>query len=159
MEVGSHLRVAAVGRLSADQQKRVTQGVAVVAFVVLALLLVDQTSFYNPYRGDPNLPAMASTVQRDSDARHEGVAINLGTVGGPSSDWPDIVGLLIAASRMGYQPCVDNPSWTFMMTSRYICTPSQAAHRWKITVSSESQPVPAGSATIFRDPSTVVYAG
>lgn len=158
MEAGSQLRVAAAGRLSADQRRRSTQGVAVVAFVALVLVLASQASFYNSYRGDPNLPAMASTVQRASDERHEGVAISLGTPG-PSSDWPDVVGLLIAASRLGYEPCVDNPSWAFMMTSSNICTPSQAAHRWKITVSSESQPVPAGSATIFRDPFTVVYAG
>ena len=158
MEAGSQLRVASAGRLSADQSRRSTQGVAVVACVVLVLVLASQTGFYNSYRGDPNLPAMASTVQRGSDERHEGVAISLGVPGAASSDWPDVVGLLIAASRLGYEPCVDNPSWAFMVTSSYICTPSQAAHRWKITVSTESQPVPAGSATIFRDSSTVVYA-
>ncbi len=157
MEAAGQLRMAAVGRLSADQGRAATQGVVVVAFVALVLVLSSQPSFYNSYRGDPNLPAMATAVQRGSDERHEDVAISMVGPGAPSSDWPDVVGLLVAASRSGYEPCVDNPSWAFMMTRSYICTPSQAAHRWKITVSSGSEPVPAGSATIFRDPSTVVY--
>lgn len=161
MEVGSTLRTVAAVRLSAHQRKRSAQAIAAVAFVALLLVLVSQTSFYNPYRGDPNLPAMASALQHDSAQKHEGVAIDLGVVGAPTSDWPDVVGLLIAASRSGYEPCVDNPLWAFMMTSSYICTPSEAAHRWKITVSSQSQPapVPAGSVAIFHDPTTVVYSG
>ena len=159
MEVGSHLRMAATARLSAGQARRATWGFAALAVVVLVVLLVSEASFYNPYRGDPHLPAMARTVQRDAEAKHEAVAINLGTVGAPYSDWPDIVGLLVAASRTGYQPCVDNPGWAFMMTSQYICTPTQDAHRWKINVSSEQQTLPAGATTVFRDPSTVVYSG
>jgi hypothetical protein len=159
MEGCSHLRMAAAARLPRGQATRATWGVAAVAVAVLVLLLVSRASFYNPYRGDPHLPAMARTVERDAQAKHEAVAINLGAVGAPTSDWPDIVGLLIAASRMGYQPCVDNPGWAFMMTSTYICTPAQAAHRWKINVSSEPQTLPAGSATVFHDPSTVVYSG
>ncbi len=49
MEVCSLLRSAAAARLSAGQAKRATQGIVVVIFVGLVLLLVNQTSFYNSY--------------------------------------------------------------------------------------------------------------
>ncbi len=158
MAIGSRVRTASARRLTYERRRSVLAAVTALAVVGLVLILASQTSFYNPYRGDPNLPAMATSVQRASDEKHEGVAIQLGTPGAPTADWMDVVGLLVAASRLGYEPCVDNASWAFMMTSSYICTPTEGADRWKITVASSSQPVPPGSVTVFRDPSTVVYS-
>jgi len=41
--------------------------------------------------------------------------------------WIDITGFLVQAERTGVRACVQNPTWTFMMTRQFICTPGQIA--------------------------------
>jgi hypothetical protein len=41
--------------------------------------------------------------------------------------WVDVTGFLVQAERTGVRACVANPAWTFMMTTRFICTPGQMA--------------------------------
>jgi hypothetical protein len=41
--------------------------------------------------------------------------------------WVDVTGFLVQAERTGVRACVQNPTWTFMMTTQFICTPGQIA--------------------------------
>jgi hypothetical protein len=41
--------------------------------------------------------------------------------------WPDVTGFLVQAERTGVRACVQDPTWTFMMTRQFICTPGQIA--------------------------------
>ncbi len=157
MELGCKLREALTG-----WSPSWTIGVAMICVSTLVALvgvylLASQPSFYNSYRGDPALPSMAASVEHAKARQGRAVAIDLAAPGVLAADWPDVVGLLVAASRDGFQPCVANPSWKFMMTSQYICTAPQAKQRWRITVDTTTTPVPPGSQVIFRDHSTVVF--
>jgi hypothetical protein len=41
--------------------------------------------------------------------------------------WIDVTGFLVQAERTGARACVQNPAWSFMMTSQFTCTPAQIA--------------------------------
>lgn len=132
--------------------------ILVVATAAMGVaVLATQPSMYNSYRGDPALPRVAADVKASPLRMGRAVAITLGPVGYPTTDWPDVTGLLMAASRDGYQPCVANSAWRYVMTSQYICTTSQAEHRWTITVDQASVAVPPGALLVFRDVSLEVF--
>lgn len=136
-------------------------GAAILAVLVAGALLVvafTASSFGNSYRGDSNLPRMASAIATSPQRQGRGVAIVLDDPGTPYADWSDVVGLLIAASRSGYQPCVANPNWNFMMTTQYICTSSEARNRWRVKLYQTGWPSGAHGPVVFKDTSTVVYA-
>lgn len=128
-------------------------GVLVGCGAVGLLLLVP--SFENSYRGDQNLPLMASAVASNPAREGRGIAIDLSDPGSPTADWSDVVGLLVAASRRGFQPCVANARWTFMMTNDYICSPPAARARWRIDV--EEAGVKLGLPVVFHDETTTIY--
>lgn len=151
-----------VGRSSRAADKRVHQTVTALVSILTAAALIGAVlpfSFTNTYRGDPNLPRMASVIRTLAARRGKAVAVNLGTPGLPASDWPDVAGFLVAASRDGYQPCVTNPMWTFMFTRQYICSPAQTRARWAIRLDTTTTALPRHAHQIFRDPTTVVVAG
>lgn len=136
---------------------RVQPALALSTAAVAVAVLATQASLYDGYRGDPALPRVAAAVWASPLRMGRAVAINLGPVGYPTSDWPDVTGLLMAASRDGYQPCVANPAWRYVMTSQYTCTAPQAEHRWTITVDQASVAVPPGAALVFRNSSLEVF--
>jgi hypothetical protein len=41
--------------------------------------------------------------------------------------WLDVTGFLVQAERTGVRACAAEPTWTFMMTTQFICTPGQIA--------------------------------
>ena len=41
--------------------------------------------------------------------------------------WIDVTGFLVQAERTGVRACVQDRTWAFMMTTRFICTPGQIA--------------------------------
>jgi hypothetical protein len=41
--------------------------------------------------------------------------------------WLDVTGFLVQSERTGVRACVAEPTWTFMMTTQFICTPGQIA--------------------------------
>jgi hypothetical protein len=41
--------------------------------------------------------------------------------------WIDVTGFLVRAERTGVRACVAEPTWTFMMTTQFTCTPGQIA--------------------------------
>ena len=41
--------------------------------------------------------------------------------------WPEVAGFLVQADRTGVRACIDDPWYTFIVTSQFICTPAQAS--------------------------------
>jgi hypothetical protein len=129
----------------------------VIAAAFGITVFATQTSAINIYWGEPALPHVAEAIH-NSPLRHDrAVALSMGNVGDPLADWPDVVGLLVAASRVGYEPCVANPDWKFVVTSQYTCSSTQARSRWKLEVELTSDPVPSSSALVFRNTSIEVF--
>jgi len=121
------------------------------------VVFATQTSTMNTYWGEPSLPRVAAVIH-NSPLRHDrGVAFSMAVVGKAPADWPDVVGLLVAASREGYQPCIADPSWQFLVTSQYICSQSGDRNRWMIAAQPPSVPVPSNAALVFRDASVEVF--
>ncbi len=130
---------------------------SVVVVAVVAAVVIIQPSFYWTYRGDPQLPAVASKI-KDAPARADRpVVMDLGIPGLPASDWPDTVGLLVQASRDNYTECVGNSAWTFMMTIHEICSAKVDQTGWHLTVEPVATAAPAGDRMLFQDDAFKVY--
>jgi hypothetical protein len=67
---------------------------------------------------EPGLPAAVSAVA----ARAHGKTIVIYL---DHNAWQDVTGFLVQAERTGVRACVQDPWWTFMMTSQFICTSAQ----------------------------------
>jgi hypothetical protein len=117
-----------------------------------------QTSTYNRYRGDPGLSRVAAALYHSELRKDRTVAFSLGRPAVPTSDWVDVVGLLVAASRDGYRPCVANAAWKFMVTAGYICSTTDAKNRWLITVKWSGAPIPARDVAVYRRGAVEVYS-
>ena len=48
--------------------------------------------------------------------------------------WIDVTGFLVQAERTGVRACVQDPTWTFMMSRQFICTPGQISRRRAVLV-------------------------
>jgi hypothetical protein len=121
------------------------------------VVFATQTSTLNTYWGEPSLPRVAAVIH-DSPLRHgRGVAFSMAVVGKAPADWPDVVGLLVAASREGYQPCIADRSWQFVVTSQYICSKSGDGNRWTIAAQPSNVPVPSSATLVFRNTSVEVF--
>jgi MFS family permease len=148
-----------LGELLATPQARHRQRRVMAAPVVLSAgfgiaVFATQTSTFNGYWGEPALPHIAAVIHDSRLRDGRGVAFSLG---GAVGDWPDTVGVLVEASREGYQPCIANSFWKFVVTSQYICSPAQAKGRWRIVVEEASVPIPPGAAVVLRNASVEVY--
>ena len=133
-------------------------GLAALA-IATASWSATRSSFYSAYRGDPNLPRMTAAVVNAPERQGRPVAIDLGDPSLFTSDWTDVDGLLISASRAGYFLCVANPAWEFMMTAQYICSTTTSAGAWHIDVEANTAPVPNGYSRqpVFADETTQVF--
>ena len=90
---------------------------AVAAFTALAVIPGTRTSTNDV---DESLPRAVATLA----ARAPGKPIVLHL---DQPAWPEAVGFLVQAERTGVRACIDNPWYTFIVTSQFICTPAQAS--------------------------------
>ena len=70
---------------------------------------------------DESLPQVVATLA----ARAPGLTIVLHIDGHPA--WVETAGFLVQAKRSGVKACLDDPWYTFLMTSQFICTRAQTA--------------------------------
>ena len=75
-----------------------------------------------------------------------------------SGAWPAITGLLVQAERAGVTACAADPSWEFMMTEQFICTPSELRDGAAFYVYPPG-PVPSGITVVHRLRRGIVTAG
>jgi hypothetical protein len=108
---------AARGRLSGRLSTGVAVLAAVAAVAALAVIPGTRTSTNDI---DESLPKVVATLA----ARAPGQTIVL-HIDHPA--WVETTGFLVQAERSGVRACLDDPWFTFLMTSQFICTPAQAA--------------------------------
>lgn len=90
---------------------RIADVAAVVAAAAVVAGVLATTTAVEPYRGVPQIAAMADAVGT------EPVAITF-----EPASWPTAVGLLAELQRRDVSACVDDPEWTFMVTEENVCT-------------------------------------
>ena len=63
--------------------------------------------------------------------------------------WPAVTGFLVQAERFGVTACVADPSWEFMLTSQFTCTPAELTDgvNYQLYVPGA---VPRGTPVVFR---------
>ena len=116
--------------------------VAVAAIVAFGLapdtrtLNVDKTAF------DPALPRAVSVLAARSAGRPIVIRLQHGA-------WPELVGFLVQAERSNVSACVADTSWTFMVSSQFICTPRQVAEGSAVTFLPATL-APAGTPVLAR---------
>ena len=119
------LLVAGLAVAEALPQKVTITAVAAVvaAAAVVAFGLAPDTNTLNVDNNafDPALPHAVSVLA----ARAPGKTI---VIRPTHSAWPELVGFLAQAERTNVSACVNDSSWTFMVTSQFICTPQQVAN-------------------------------
>jgi hypothetical protein len=69
---------------------------------------------------DAALPHAVQAVAARADGRTIVIRFN-------HNAWIDVTGFLVQAERTGVRACAQEPTWTFMMTRQFICTPGQVA--------------------------------
>ena len=100
---------------------------------------------------DPTLAAGTAALAAKADGRP--LVFRFG-----NNAWPAITGLLVQSERTGVTACVANPSWAFMMTEQFICTPAELREGESFVVYPPG-PVPPGSAVVYRLRRGIVTAG
>ena len=97
-------------------------GVAVLAAVaaVTALAVIPGTRTGSTNDIDEALPQVVATLAAQAHGRTIVLHID-------HEAWVETAGFLVQAERTGVKACLHDPWYTFLMTSRFICTPAQAA--------------------------------
>jgi hypothetical protein len=109
-------RVAAVAAVGAA-----VAAAAAFAVAPLTRFDVDHTDPLSPASGpatDPALAAGTAFLAARADGRPLVFRFDNG-------GWVAVTGLLVQAERTGVRACVADPSWEFMMTEQFICTPAE----------------------------------
>ncbi len=60
-----------------------------------------------------------------------------------------MTGILVQAERTGVPACVAGPSWEFMLTSQFICTPEEVADGLRFSVWAPGS-APRGMPVVYR---------
>jgi hypothetical protein len=122
---------------------RLASGLAVLAAVLtLVVLAVIPGTHSSTNDIDESLPKVVATLA--SRAPGKTIVLHI-----DHSAWVETTGFLVQAERSGVKACLDDPSWTFMMTKQFICTPAQAASGqgyWFYVPGS----IPSGARVILR---------
>ena len=100
---------------------------------------------------DPTLGPGTAFLARQADGRPLVLRIENGA-------WPAMTGLLVQAERTGVTACVADPSWAFMVTEQFICTPAELRAGDDFTVY-QPGPVPPGITVVYRLRRGIVTAG
>ena len=130
---------------------------AAAAFAVAPLTRLDlahvdpETPAITGAMTDPTLAAGTAFLAREADGRPLVLRIGNGA-------WPAITGLLVQAERTGVTACVADPSWAFMMTQQFICTPAELRAGDYFTVYQPGQ-APPGITVVYRLRRGIVTAG
>jgi hypothetical protein len=111
------IAVGAVQEMNARAATAVAAAAAVAGCAVAVTLAGMRTSLQ---RTQPGLPAAVARLAALAGGRTIVLTI-------AQTSWGDATAFLVQAERTHVRACVGQPSWTFMMTRQFICTPQQAA--------------------------------
>jgi hypothetical protein len=88
----------------------------IIGLIVMSIVLVSPALHSDSYRGQPQLPSTIRVLTRGLEPR-QALVIQMSDKG----LWPDVMGLLVGAERMGVDTCIADAWWTFMATDQQIC--------------------------------------
>jgi hypothetical protein len=154
--------VAAVpsGQALAGAATAVAVAAAVAAGAVLAAAPQTRTSIDHTDPGD------LTTGANTDPALPAGVARMAGLAGGRPvvlrlnhQAWPEMTGILVQSERMGVTACLADPSWAFMVTSQFICSPAELAAGRSFYLYPVPGRVPQGVPVVFRLRRAIVTLG
>ncbi|MGH3219414.1 MAG: hypothetical protein ACRDPY_12010 [Streptosporangiaceae bacterium] len=111
------IAVAAMQSLSLRLGTVVAVAAAVAAVTMLAVIPGTRTGTNDV---DESLPSAVAAVAARAPGRP--IVLHL-----DHRAWPEAVGFLVQAKRTGVRACIDDPWYTFIVTSQFICTPAQAS--------------------------------
>jgi hypothetical protein len=115
--------------------------VGVAACLAFALAPATSTLFHSTV-SDPALPRAVRVLAARSAGKPIVIRIKSGA-------WGEVAGFLVQAERSNVRACVADPSWTFMMTRQFICTPRELAQGAAYDVQPAAQ-APAGAPAVAR---------
>jgi hypothetical protein len=142
--------VAATGLFQAATLKAATPVTAVGAAAALAAVALVPKLHADVHDNDPALPTVVAALAARDPGRPIVIHID-------HNAWVDTTGFLVQAERTHVRACVDQPPWTFMMTSQFICTADEMATGVRYRFRS---PAPApGTPVILRFGTTAVTTG
>ena len=142
--------VAATGLFQAATLKAATPVTAVGAAAALAAVAFVPKLHADVHDNDPALPTVVAALAARDPGRPIVIHID-------HNAWVDTTGFLVQAERTHVRACVDQPPWTFMMTSQFICTADEMATGVRYRFRS---PAPApGTPVILRFGTTAVTTG
>ena len=75
----------------------------------------------------------------------------------PSDTWPAVVGLLEQAYRTHVAMCLQDTSWTWLVTKREICSKTELRHAWAVYAGPIAR-LPARATTIYDGPEVTLAA-
>jgi hypothetical protein len=116
------LLVATIGLCTVLRSSRAGSIVAMIAFAAVFALALRGVGLQNTYRGDPQLPTAVDTMAERAGNDHS-MVLEIDT-----SSWPDALGVLVESDRTGRRACMADPSWEFMVTARFVCSPTDLSN-------------------------------
>jgi hypothetical protein len=140
------IATGAISRLGRWPGLAVAGAGAIAAITVLALLPATLASTNDI---DEALPHAVATVAARAPGRTIVLRIQHGA-------WVPVTGFLVQAERTGVPVCVDDPWYTFLFTSQFICTKAQAAAGVAFQVDYPSPP-PGANVLVSFGGASVVY--
>jgi hypothetical protein len=99
---------------------------AVVGVAALAFGLTGPSTLAT-YKGVSWLPAAVQAARVDNQRHGRTIAIRF-----PHAAWPGVVGLLEQANRTHVRMCLADPSWTWLVTTREICSRAGLRRDWTL---------------------------
>jgi hypothetical protein len=99
---------------------------AVVSVAALAFGLTGPSTLAT-YRGVFWLPAAVQAARVDTQRHGRTIAIRF-----PHEAWPRVVGLLEQANRTHVPMCLEDPEWTWLVTTREICSRAELRRMWTL---------------------------
>jgi hypothetical protein len=111
------IAVAVVHAPPAPLGAALAAGAAVLGVAAFALAPATAVSTQDT---DAALPAAVRAVAAQAGGKTVVIRFN-------HNAWIDVTGFLVQAERTGVRACVQDPTWTFMMTRQFICTQAQIA--------------------------------
>ncbi len=142
--------VILVGLLQAATPRILTPLIVLGAAAVLAAAAFVPGFRADVHDNDPALPAVVAALAARDPGRPIVIHID-------HNAWVDTTGFLVQAERTHVRACVDQPSWTYMMTGQFICTAHEVASGVRYQFRS---PAPrSGTVVIVRFGLTTVTAG
>ena len=106
---------------------RVAPFVVAAALVLLLTVCVSAEAFITYDRGSPEVPVIATTLQANVERKGRPVALTF-----DHGAWPFAVAVMQYGAHNGLPACVEDPSWTWFVTERFICRPDQIAASWRV---------------------------